>query len=899
MSNNIDYDRLSALNLELKRRENELNSREEHLKKVQNELSAKEKQLIIRENEVKSKNDVLHKRQLDLDNKEFSLNSKENDIAIGNKEIEERKAFLFNQDKSLKEKEQKITDKIQEYNKKLIKYHEDIAKFNAQQSSLQKKQEELIERETKVISIENAVKEEELKLQKEKNQQLQVLTQDKLELLKKIDEEQHEKYIEAMKKFEEERHKKYIESMDDLKNKFEKNTEDKLRELEEREKKLSKDIEVYENDRLKLEKEKERLLVREEKFKEREESVNDREDELEEELKEKLDSLCKEDRETHKEELNRKETIIEDLRKKNSELSDELKSFGSFREIYGDTREIIENKIKNLQEENKILKEKLLNSPSVELKDDYERLKEKSEEQRHTIDELSKENENFLAQNEQFERLQIEKNSLEGTKQSLETEIKELEARCTKYEGIIERLSSPEARLADRDERIKAINTGYLKPIPNNLLPDIYGKQELFEAFMKLDKKVRKVELEKYFVNEVPWLENIYDNCNEYGIHFPKRILYAFHTALKISDWASITVLAGVSGTGKSELPKLYATFGGMNFISVPVQPSWDSQESMLGFFNSIDNRFEPEPLLRFLVQCINDDSFNKYMSIVLLDEMNLAHVEHYFADFLSKLETRRSSSKKDVPNIEVKLGSGVAPYPLKLERCILWTGTMNQDETTKSLSDKVLDRGIVINFPRPTKLKSREEMAILSKFVEKSNCKMLLRENWGNWITRTNDFEGEPKKQLDKYKEIVENINKKLENMGRAVGHRVWQAIEFYILNYPTVRQYMDAEHPEVLSEELKDAMKIAFEDQIVQKVMPKLRGIETYGSSLQHLQEIGDLLVSEGFEKLQDDFKIAYEQGHGQFIWNSAKYIEQEDNDEPSQTGEFEDESEENETE
>ena len=69
--------------------------------------------------------------------------------------------------------------------------------------------------------------------------------------------------------------------------------------------------------------------------------------------------------------------------------------------------------------------------------------------------------------------------------------------------------------------------------------------------------------------------------CDEYGIRFQRRILYAFHTALKINDWSIITVLAGVSGTGKSELPKLYSFFGGLNFISVAVQPNWDSQESM------------------------------------------------------------------------------------------------------------------------------------------------------------------------------------------------------------------------------------------------------------------------------------------------------------------------------
>ena len=68
---------------------------------------------------------------------------------------------------------------------------------------------------------------------------------------------------------------------------------------------------------------------------------------------------------------------------------------------------------------------------------------------------------------------------------------------------------------------------------------------------------------------------------------------------------------------------------------------------------------------------------------------------------------------------------------------------------------------------------------------------------------------------------------------------------------------------------------MRTAFEDQLVQKVMPKLRGIETRGKGRQSLQNIEDLLADEGFDNLKDDFEIACEQGYGQFVWSSAKYL------------------------
>jgi 5-methylcytosine-specific restriction endonuclease McrBC GTP-binding regulatory subunit McrB len=325
-----------------------------------------------------------------------------------------------------------------------------------------------------------------------------------------------------------------------------------------------------------------------------------------------------------------------------------------------------------------------------------------------------------------------------------------------------------------------------------------------------------------------------------------------------------------------------------MNFISVPVQPSWDSQESMLGFFNSIDNRFEPEPLLKYLVQCTEDEKYSPYMSIVLLDEMNLAHVEHYFAEFLSKLETRRGTAAGNVPAVEVKLGAGVEPYELKLKRNILWTGTMNQDETTKSLSDKVLDRGLVIYFPRPHTLINRTALRNLAAMMK--DRKMLTEAAWNNWIIRnmTETEESPVLAELGKYKKIVEEINDILENVGRALGHRVWQSIMNYILNYPTVSEVLRTQgvrddkkrtwnfNSVEVTEELKNNMRTAFEDQIVQKIMPKLRGIETRGKGNENLQKIEDLLESKGFEKLKDDFDIACKQGYGQFMWSSAKYIE-----------------------
>jgi hypothetical protein len=386
-----------------------------------------------------------------------------------------------------------------------------------------------------------------------------------------------------------------------------------------------------------------------------------------------------------------------------------------------------------------------------------------------------------------------------------------------------------------------------------------------------VDKAKQPVQHE---IDEITWLTGIGNACDTYGLHFNPRILKAFHTALKTAEWSPLTVLAGVSGTGKSELPRLYSHFGGIYFEPISVQPNWDSQESMLGFFNSIDNKFDAQPVLRLLAQSQKPWS-NDYpglqdaVCLVLLDEMNLAHPELYFAEFLSKLELRRGRKGSDVPFIPVKIGAGMKPYELSLGRNVLWTGTMNQDETTKSLSDKVLDRSIIINFPRPTELKRRLKLTPLD---ERNRGPALHKASWQSWLVQGSIF---PEEVIKPFKTFIENMNAALAISGRALGHRIWQSIEYYMANYPDVRAAL-AEKDEPSTHK---AMHIAFEDQLVQKVMPKLRGIDTRGKSkTECLDKIRGQIVA-GINgnsfNLAEDFDLACELGYGQFIWQSANYL------------------------
>lgn len=755
-----------------------------------------------------------------LKEKENNLNLRESKIKSLEDDLKNKKVFLDSEikrvdflDKSINSDSERLSKKASELNDKEIK---------------------LKEREIKIKEEENELEEE---LRKEK-------TRFELEEKNKVREELSI-YYEDSKKLVEERLDKEIDKRrkEELKE-IETEKGKKLKELEELKKEIDKiESQKSENEKLNIELNFEKKKI-----------SQDREN-LEIIISEKM----KEKEKAYKAELEAKTSKVDSILGYYQELVTKKNQYEIFHDKYGGIQEI-EGIINQKEKEIDSLREDLAKRPTIEALEEYDKIKQEFEDCKKVNQKLNEELSNYNNEIIEIDVLKREKRNLMNQIDSLTLDYSHEKEEKDKLNARLSRIMTPEGTLLTEAERIQQIKGNGLD----------------YEAYP-----------EKYIendINELSWLESIEKTSEEYGIKLNKRILYAFHTALKISDWSIITVLAGVSGTGKSELPKLYARFGGLNFISVPVQPNWDSQESMLGYFNSIDNRFDTQPLLRFLANCIDEEKYNKYMSLVLLDEMNLAHVEHYFAEFLSKLEERRGKSKNDLPYIEVKLGADCNSLKLNLIRNILWAGTMNQDETTKSLSDKVLDRGIIINFPRPKTLESRKKMENINKLIKNKKLKMLPREVWNKWIiNREEDSSSEAqKKRVEEYKKIIEDINNELEKVGRALGHRVWQSIEHYIFNHPYVRAQYEIEKKQEkdlgdeLSDELKNNMDLAFEDQIVQKVMPKLRGIETRGKGQEVLDEILKILSNENFDNLKRDFNFAKEQGFGQFVWGSADYLD-----------------------
>ena len=435
--------------------------------------------------------------------------------------------------------------------------------------------------------------------------------------------------------------------------------------------------------------------------------------------------------------------------------------------------------------------------------------------------------------------------------QAAKSALTEAENRVKEQRTLQEKMVSEVSALrGERDGLIKQVDT--LKQLVENLREDIKSfapgtaedrYKDLWSPIgfpnLVLSDKVREQEA----------LENTQRHMENVGLQFPMRVLYAFHTALKIADMAPLTVLAGISGTGKSQLPKRYAEGMGMHFSTLAVQPRWDSPQDLFGFFNHLEKRYKATELSRAMIEFERHtwtdwpgDHRRKgpladHMLLVLLDEMNLARVEYYFSEFLSRLEFRRDivdpgkdSKKRMAAEIRLDMGAmqgeerEIRLYP---DRNILFTGTMNEDESTQTLSDKVLDRACVLRFGRPKDLVTDPATGNTKEPHRTPNG--IKFDLWMQW-----SLAQQSTGSAAVVGEWIGEINGCMDQLHRPFAHRVAQSMMRYAANYPAVG----------IDEQTR--IRFAMADQIEQRILPKLRGLDLADQSLRTpLDRIGKIIA------------------------------------------------------
>lgn len=127
------------------------------------------------------------------------------------------------------------------------------------------------------------------------------------------------------------------------------------------------------------------------------------------------------------------------------------------------------------------------------------------------------------------------------------------------------------------------------------------------------------------------------------GFHYSKDLLFNYFLSLISKPF---TILTGISGSGKSKIAEVFAEIiaedGNKNFELIPVKPNWRDNKGLFGYHNVIDDSYYITPLIRLFIRALNDSNHPYFL---ILDEMNIAKAEHYFADYLSIIESRRGTS--------------------------------------------------------------------------------------------------------------------------------------------------------------------------------------------------------------------------------------------------------------
>ena len=300
-------------------------------------------------------------------------------------------------------------------------------------------------------------------------------------------------------------------------------------------------------------------------------------------------------------------------------------------------------------------------------------------------------------------------------------------------------------------------------------------------------------------------------------------------------------ILTGNSGTGKTRISRMFADYlevrsenSEKNWVLVPVGADWTDNTKILGFYNPLADegkgRYEKTEILR-LIERANVNRSIPYF--IILDEMNLSHVERYFSDFLSHMET------KNIPFILDGCKEHVE-YPPNL----FVVGTVNIDETTYMFSPKVLDRANVIEF-KP------DGSSVLELFINSATTKSVAAANDGTSAAFLNlalSVRAGCCNLDDNTLYSVQDLFKQVYKITEKYG------FEFAYRTVKEIRQYIVASY-EILEDKKSFNLVAAEDEQLLQKILPKIHGNKKEIGQL--LEELDTLCEQNGLKLSQEKIK------------------------------------------
>lgn len=308
--------------------------------------------------------------------------------------------------------------------------------------------------------------------------------------------------------------------------------------------------------------------------------------------------------------------------------------------------------------------------------------------------------------------------------------------------------------------------------------------------------------------------QRLIDHLHQQGWSYEPWLVAAYLTALRTKPFV---ILAGVSGVGKSRLPSLVAEATGAYASRLAVRPDWTDSSDVLGYMD-LTSHWRPGAVLR-LAQYATED--HQRMHVCVLDEMNLAHVEHYFAEVLSAMEDRRPFEhggwrsqpllgRSDALDVKGRDWSAVCLPPNFA--CV---GTINMDESTHSLSRKVLDRAFTLELSDVD----------LRQWSTASPHPPMRSRSWpvDLWVpraTRLNELsllDAHERAMIDQVISQLHALNGILKTIQLQIGYRTRDEIALFVLHAEAIRSAFVTKEGQVVS---------SLDIGVATKILPRLVG-------------------------------------------------------------------------
>ena len=601
------------------------------------------------------------------------------------------------EEENLSDADKKSVDEImaskdaEKYLERLLSIHKMLLAIKKKYEDLQAKAKEDNEKAGKEISEKRtALKVDEAKLEQEKKdvaKQKQDIQRREVAMSDKLYTDVILNLLDSFKETEEnvtkatsERIKALAEHQQDLLNKY-------LEQLS-REEKLAEREAILEADKLSLQKEKEQF----EKHKNRENSrLNLRESEIREDVEEEFDDKVDE-LETESKRLSIDNTRLQKENDRYSSIINELWS------LAGDlTPEEILSKFRESQEEVLRLKTELESRPSVE---DFHQKNETVQILTSKVEELQERvNEEELAKlreklsNENYYIQEI--NQFHSKIETLNANLEHKDSLIEQLQGVISQLRGEDGKQKNAFEFSKYIDEleDYKEPLRHNQQTNNYNLKQL-----------------------VCYLQSHMYRYSSFS--YDIKTIRLFLAGLHMSP---LSILQGISGTGKTSLPREIAkamVAGSNNYqefdSGMPcapyricaIQSGWRDRMDLLGYFNHFDKKYQETDFYRALYVA-SQPKYKNTLFLIILDEMNLSHPEHYFADFLSLMEQDEKDRYINIDAPSDFLPSLIANNggKLKVPANVRFIGTANHDETTLGFAPKTCDRSNMMDIKRARNL--------------------------------------------------------------------------------------------------------------------------------------------------------------------------------------------------